>query len=211
MYIVFILQIYQVVRKAEFRLVLWCIQIWETELGKQIVPGNPVPRIEHFSRPDDGDKIKGALFLQRSVADAIKRLGPCPCSTVSGLVGNFLVHIMAGRGRVCWRSTASFSRCGKFLEISSMSEVYEQSGELVKGFVFDAGRLGVVRDVEMLNPIWGFFVPGGWGGLPPQFTHISGSVWVKGPIFYGVDLSMTYRKKSDGGEVYYGPLPPPDK
>ena len=37
--------------------------------------------------------------------------------------------------------------------IPSMSEVYEQLGELVKGFVFDAGRLGVVRDVEMLNPI----------------------------------------------------------
>ena len=72
---------------------------------------------------------------------------------VSGLVGNFLVHIMAGRGRVCWRSTASFPRCGKFLGIPSMSEVYEQLGELVKGFVFDAGRLGVVRDVEMLNPI----------------------------------------------------------
>ena len=126
MYIVFILQIYQVVRKAEFRLVLWCIQIWETELGKQKVPGNPVPRIEHFSRPDDGDKIKGALFLQRSVADAIKRLGPCPCSTVSGLVGNFLVHIMAGRGRVCWRSTASFPRCGKFLGIPSMSEEKER-------------------------------------------------------------------------------------
>ena len=54
---------------------------------------------------------------------------------------------------MCWRSTASFSRCGKFLEISSMSEVYEQSGELVKGFVFDAGRLGVVRDVEILNAI----------------------------------------------------------
>ena len=112
------------------------------------MPGNPVPRIEHFSRPDDGDKIKGALFLQRSVADAIKRLGPCPCSTVSGLVGNFLVHIMAGRGRVCWRSTASFPRCGKFLGISLMREVYE----LVKGFVFDAGRLGIVRDVEIFNP-----------------------------------------------------------
>ena len=60
---------------------------------------------------------------------------------------------MAGRGRVCWRSTASFPRCGKFLEISSMCEVYEQLGELVKGFVFDAGRPGVVRDVEIFNPI----------------------------------------------------------
>ena len=54
---------------------------------------------------------------------------------------------------MCWRSTASFPRCGKFLGISSMREVYEQSGELVKGFVFDAGRLGVVRDVEILNAI----------------------------------------------------------
>ena len=30
---------------------------------------------------------------------------------------------------------------------------YEQLGELIKGFVFDAGRLGVVRDVEIFNPI----------------------------------------------------------
>ena len=29
-----------------------------------------------------------------------------------------------------------------------MREVYE----LVKGFVFDAGRLGIVRDVEIFNP-----------------------------------------------------------
>ena len=42
------------------------------------MPGNPVPRIEHFSRPDDGDKIKGALFLQRSVVDAIKKAGALP-------------------------------------------------------------------------------------------------------------------------------------
>ena len=55
---------------------------------------------------------------------------------------------MAGRGRVCWRSTASFPRCGKFLGISLMREVYE----LVKGFVFDARRLGIVRDVEIFNP-----------------------------------------------------------
>ena len=82
-----------------------------------------------------------------------RRLGPCPCSTVTGLVGNFLVHIMAGRGRVCWRSIASFPRCGKFLGTSSMREVYEQLGGLVKGFVFDAGRRGVVRDVEIFNPI----------------------------------------------------------
>ena len=53
---------------------------------------------------------------------------------------------------MCWRSTASFPRCGKFLGISSMREVYEQLGELIKGFVFDAGRLGVVRDVEIFNP-----------------------------------------------------------
>ena len=33
-----------------------------------------------------------------------------------------------------------------------MREVYEQLGELVKGFVFDAGRLGIVRDVEIFNP-----------------------------------------------------------
>ena len=33
-----------------------------------------------------------------------------------------------------------------------MREVYEHLGELVKGFVFDAGRLGIVRDVEIFNP-----------------------------------------------------------
>ena len=59
---------------------------------------------------------------------------------------------MAGGGGGCWRSTASFPRCGKFLGISLMREVYEHLGELVKGFVFDAGRLGIVRDVEIFNP-----------------------------------------------------------
>ena len=90
--------------------------------------------------------------MQRTVAYDHEGLGLAHVLPVSGLVGNFLVHIMAGRGRVCWRSTASFPRCGKFLGTSSMREVYEQLGGLVKGFVFDAGRLGIVRDVEIFNP-----------------------------------------------------------
>ena len=87
--------------------------------------------------------------MQRTVAYDHEGLGLARVLPVSGLVGNFLVHIMAGRGRVCWRSTASFPRCGKFLGTSSMCEVHEQLGELVKGFVFYAGRLGVVRDLDL--------------------------------------------------------------
>ena len=74
---VYMLQIYQVVRKTEFVLVPLRYpdlrdRAWQTKSAWES------PRVEHFSRPDDGDKIKGALFLQRSVADAIKKAGALP-------------------------------------------------------------------------------------------------------------------------------------